>query len=172
LGNGVFTTGKQVITTTFSTPGNHLVRLNVTAANGLSSTAAETIPVTAPALKLMRPFPIVRITSTDTASGVIVHLLRVQAIAGARVTVTCKGRGCPIKSASRMTVSRKGKVAPVEFPRFERSLRAGVTLEIRVFKAGMIGKYTRFVVRSGRLPLRDDACLTLAGVKATTCPSS
>ena len=45
----------------------------------------------------MRPFPIVRITSSDTASGVIVHLLRVQAVAGAQVTVTCKGRGCPIK---------------------------------------------------------------------------
>ena len=63
-------------------------------------------------------------------------------------------------------------MAPVEFPRFERSLRAGVTLEIRVFKAGMIGKYTRFVVRRGKLPLRDDACLALAGVKPMACPSS
>jgi len=169
-GKGVFVTGSQVITTTFSTPGNHLVHLNVTAANGLSSTATETIPVTSPPLVLMRPFPIVRITSSDTNSGAVVHLLRVQASAGARVTVTCKGHGCPIQSAARSAVSHKGKVAPLEFLRFERSLRAGITLIIRVSKPGQIGKYTSFVVRRGRLPLRTDTCLASAGVKPIACP--
>ena len=171
-GTNVFATGAQVITTSFSTPGNHLVRLNVTAANGLSSTAAETIPVTAPPLALMQPFPIVRITSSDTGSGVIVHLLKVQAPLGSRITVTCKGRGCPTSSSSRTAASRKGRVAPVEFRGFERSLRAGVTLIIRVFKPGEIGKYTTFQVRNGKLPLRTDTCLGPAGVKPMACPLS
>jgi hypothetical protein len=95
--------------------------------------------------------------------------------------VTCKGRGCPIKSATRVAKLAKpaksakpvkSNVVAVEFPGFERSLRAGITLEIRVSKAGEVGKYTRFVVRRGKLPLRVDTCLAPAGVKPMACPSS
>jgi hypothetical protein len=57
------------------------------------------------------------------------------------------------------------------FQRFERRLRAGVTLEIRISKAGEIGKYTRLVVRRGKLPQRVDVCLDPAGVKPIVCPS-
>ena len=59
-----------------------------------------------------------------------------------------------------------------EFRRFERSLRFGVTLEILVFKAGEIGKYTRFTIRRGKLPVRVDMCLDAAGVRPLACPSS
>jgi hypothetical protein len=171
-GNGMFAAGGEVTSTTFSTPGNHLVQLRVTDASGLSSIAAETITVTSPPPMLMQPFPIVRIASTDTASGVKLRLLRVQAPAGARIAVACKGRSCPVKSQSRVAAAGKVGVAPVEFRRFQRSLRAGVTLEIRVSKPGVIGKYTRVVVRRGRLPVRTDICLGPAGVNPMTCPSS
>jgi hypothetical protein len=177
-GKGTFAPGAAVISTSFFTPGNHVVQLRVTDASGLSSVAAETIPVTGPPLTLMQPFPIVRIASTDTASGIMLNLLRVQAPAGARIAVGCKGRGCPVKSqsrvavASRTGVAHKVGVATVEFRRFERSLRAGVSLEIRISKRGQIGKYTRFVVRRGKLPVRVDTCLGPAGVKPLACPSS
>ena len=175
-GKGVFAPGGDVIGTSFSTPGNHVVQLRVTDASGLSSVAAQTIPVSGPPLTLLRPFPIVRIASTDTASGVKLSLLRVQAPAGARIAVACKGPGCPVKSQSRVAVAskvgHKKGVAPVEFRRFERSLRAGVSLEIRISKRGQIGKYTRFVVRRGKLPVRVDTCLGPAGVKPLACPSS
>ena len=92
--------------------------------------------------------------------------------AGARITVKCKGRGCPIKSARRVAVSNKRGVAPVAFPRFERPLRFGVTLEILVSKPGEIGKYTRFAIRRGKLPERLDTCLDPAGLKPLVCPTS
>jgi hypothetical protein len=171
-GNGVFAVGKQLISTSFATPGNHLVRLRVTDASGHSSAVAEAIAVTARPLPIIHPFPIVRITSTDTSSGVLVHLLKVQAPSGARISVTCEGRGCPMKSAARVAVAHKGKVPPVEFSRFERSLSAGVTLVIRVSKSGEIGKYTSFAVRRGKLPLRVDTCLAAGGVKSMACPLS
>jgi hypothetical protein len=60
----------------------------------------------------------------------------------------------------------------IVFKRFERSLRVGAVLEIRVTRAGQIGKYTRFAVRRGRLPSRVDTCLSPAGVKPMACPSS
>jgi hypothetical protein len=77
--------------------------------------------VSAPAIPLMQPFPVVRIASTDTASGIRLSLLRVLAPAGARIDVECKGRGCPAKSESRIATVGKVGAAPVEFRRFERA---------------------------------------------------
>jgi hypothetical protein len=171
--NGPFQGGGAVLNTSFSTPGGHIVRLRVTDANGLSSVATETINVVGRRASLMQPFPVVRIVGTDTASGVKLRLLKVQQLpAGARITVRCKGRGCPIKSARRVAVSNKRRVAPIDFRSFERPLRFGITLEILISKPGEIGKYTRFAIRRGRLPERLDMCLDPAGVKPLACPSS
>jgi hypothetical protein len=171
LGNGPFNAGQSTTSTSFATPGNHVVRLRVTATDGLSSVAAETIPVTAGAQPLMRPFPIVRIISTDTRRGIRLKLLRVQASAGAQITVTCRGRGCPVKSLKRLAASASAGVSAYTFGRLQRPLRAGVVLEIRVSKSGQIGKYTRLTVRRSKLPQRIDQCLDPAGVKPIVCPS-
>jgi hypothetical protein len=171
--NGPFQGGGTVLTTSFSSPGGHLVRLLVTNAYGLSSVASETINVVGPRLALMQPFPVVRIAGAETGSGVRLRLLRVQqAPAGARVTVRCRGRRCPVKSASRVAVSRAPEASSVEFRAFERFLHFGVTLEILVSKPGEIGKYTRFELRRGKLPTRVDMCLDPAGIKPLLCPSS
>jgi Bacterial Ig-like domain len=171
-GNGAFRAGGPFIGTSFSTPGKHLVRLRVTAADGTSSVAAETIEVTPPQAPLMRPFPIVRITGTRVASGVNLTLLSVQAPAGARIAVECTGHGCPVRSARRVAAASKRRVAPVAFHAFEHFLRAGVTLEIRVSKPGEVGKYTRYAVLRRKLPSRLDECLSPAGVRPMACPGS
>jgi hypothetical protein len=174
-GSGAFQAGKPLVTTSFTTPGNHVVRLRVTAASGASSIATETIPVSSVPLVLMQPFPIVRIAGSETSSGVTLRLLSAQAPAGSRITVTCSGHGCPAKSESRLAVSsskKKGGAVVVEFRRFERGLKAGVVLEIRISKPGMIGKFTRFTVRHGKLPERGDACLAPSAVKPIVCPST
>ncbi len=178
-GNGPFVAGGGVLTTSFATVGRHVVRLRVTDGDGLSSIAAEAIQVTAPPLVLMQPFPVVRIVGTDTSFGVQLSLLTVQAPVGARITVTCQGRGCPERSASVLAVlsSKKGKkkkqgpVAVVAFRRFQRSLRAGITLKIRVYKQGEIGKYTTLKVHRGKLPTRTDTCLNPSGSHPMVCPS-
>ena len=171
-GTGAFAAGGQTISASFSAPGNHVVRLRATDANGRSSVASETIAVAPPPVELMRPFPVVRIVTTRTASGVKLTLLAVQAPVGARISVSCEGPGCPAKSQSRVAASGKVGAAAVEFRRFERFLRAGVILKIRVSKPGEIGKYTRFTILRGRLSARVDTCLGPAGVKPMVCPSS
>jgi hypothetical protein len=174
MGNGAFAAGGPLMTTSFSTPGSHVVQLNVTDANGRSSVASRTIQVTSAPVILMQPFPIVRIAGSETASGVRLRLLTALAPIGARVTVSCRGHGCPTKSEGQVALSRKSNSGTVivEFRRFERSLRAGVILEIRITKPGQIGKFTRFVVRRGKLPVRVDTCLDAAGVTPLVCPSS
>lgn len=119
----------------------------------------------------MQPFPVVRIAGADTPRGARLRLLIVQAPARARITVWCRGRGCPHKPESRVAAAGKAGVVVVEFKQFERSLLAGAVLVIRVSAPGEIGKYTRFHVRRGKLPERLDTCLDPAGTMPVPCPS-
>lgn len=114
---------------------------------------------------LLSPFPIVRIRGRLTRTGAVVNLVSVRAPRGARVSVSCRGRGCPARVPARTA-------RLVTFKRLRRHLRAGAVLEIRVTRPGTIGKYTRFVIRRGKAPLRRDSCLRLNGVKPMTCPST
>jgi large repetitive protein len=167
LSGSAFAAGGQTQTIAFATPGSHLVQLRVADSSGLSSIAAEQIPVTYP---LMRPFPTVRIVTTRALGRVRLKLLSVQAPAGSTVLVTCSGKGCPQKSASRTVRAGKAATAPLAFPAFEHSLAPGVQLQIRIAKAGRVGKYTRFAIRRGKLPLRTDACLEAMDPKPVECP--
>jgi hypothetical protein len=177
--SGAFTAGKPVLTTSFATPGGHVVRLRVIDAAGRSSVATQTVPVLARRRLLMQPFPIVRIAGSVTSSGARLRLVSVQAPVGARVTVACRGPGCKTKSESKLaTVSSKGKnsrpagAVLLSFHRFERPLRAGAILRVLVSKPGEIGKYTSFVIRRHKLPIRKDACLGSASSKPIPCPTS
>jgi len=175
-GNGPFAPGGPLATTTFATAGAHTVRLQVSDANGLSSLATETIQVAPQALTLMQPFPIVRIAGAETSDGVRIRLLSVQAPPTATVAVSCKGRGCKTRSENRVvTASSKGKSRPgavtLSFPRFQRALKAGTVLQIRVSKLGRIGKFTSFTIRRGKLPVRVDSCLRPPSTRPIPCPS-
>ena len=75
-----------------------------------------------------------------------------------------------MRRQSRIATARKVGLASVSFARFQRTLRAGTVLEIRVWKTGQVGKYTRLSVLHGRLH-RIDRCLSPAGVNPMRCPS-
>ena len=176
-GSGQLAPGTAVATTSFATPGPHVVRLQVSDDNGMSSGVAQTIDVAAAPATLMQPFPIVRIAGSETSFGARVKLLTVQAPVGAKIQVTCAGRGCKTKAENRVVAaSSKAKVpagaTTVAFPRFERALYAGAKLQIRVTKAGQIGKYTSFTIRRNKLPVRSDSCLQPVASKPSACPSS
>ncbi len=169
------TPGERVLTTSFATPGAHVVRLRVVDANGLASEISETIPVSSSPLTLMQPFPVVRIAGSAKGGSVDITLVTVQAPVGSRVSASCHGRGCPGRPQSFLARSRArgggaGDVV-VSLGRFERSLKAGAVLEIKVSKTGEIGKYTRLTVRRNKLPLRFDSCLDPVGAKPMACPS-
>lgn len=167
--------GRASTTTSFSTPGGHVVRLQVTDAAGRSATASETIAVHHQAATLMEPFPLVRLAGRETARGARLTLVTVSAPVSARVTVRLRGTGVRTTTQSRVALASKQSPEPgaalLAFPRFARSLTAGSVLEIRVTKAGQIGKLTRFIPRRGKLPRRTDSCLS-TGEKPIVCPAS
>jgi large repetitive protein len=166
--------GGAVAQTSFSSAGRHVVRLTVTSGEGVAGTVDEAIVVAAPSTPLMQPFPIVRIAGSESRLGARLTLLTVQAPVGAKVSISCAGKGCPARLVSALASRSKGSsgTALITFRRFQRSLRAGVRLEIRVSRSGQIGKYTRFVIRNGKLPARSDSCLSPSGVNPIPCPST
>ncbi|MDX6642874.1 MAG: large repetitive protein [Solirubrobacteraceae bacterium] len=158
--------------------GSHTFEVRATDLSGntnpASAIASWRVDSSKPALAPIKPFPIVRMAGRLTRKGVSLTAFEVVAVPGARIEVSCKGRTCPVRRTTR-TVSRsasaKARAATrVRLTRFRR-LNAGVVLEVRITKSGAIGKYTRFVIRRGKLPSRTDACLNPGQIKAVECPS-
>jgi PKD repeat protein len=181
-GDGAFETAGASIARSYPT-GSFNVSVRVTDTEGAFSIATQTIVVSAPPpatqapqissegsqLRLLNPFPLVRIAGRIGRSGTRFRVLSVSAPAGATVTVRCKGRGCPFKASSRSaTASRQVRIRKLE----RRLLRAGATIKIFVTKPGSIGKYTSIRIRGGKPPRRSDRCLMPdSNTKPVKCPS-
>ena len=112
---------------------------------------------------VLSPFPIVRIRGRFNPKGARLTLLSVRTPNGARVSVRCTGRDCPVRRFN-------GHGGSYRLRAFERTLRGGTKLDLRVTREGFLGKRTTFVIRKGAAPRRTDACLDLAG-KVIRCPS-
>jgi hypothetical protein len=125
-----------------------------------------TIPQTAashtPRPTLLHPFPVVRIRGFFARTGARITLLSVRGPQKAQVDVRCVGRGCPL---TELTLPN----ANVRLHRFERFLRAGIQLQIRVTRPGRIGSYTSFLIRSRKSPLRVERCLPSRSTKPVRC---
>jgi hypothetical protein len=149
------------------------VRLRVTNQRGwawvtsapTAAVAAHTTPAAAERAAMLAPFPIVRIRGWLTPAGARVRVLTVRAPAGARVTVSCSGRGCPRGRWSRAA-------SLVHLTPFEVPLRAGVRLTIAVTRPGWIGKHTVITLRKGHAPARRDRCLYPGRSRPSACPQA
>lgn len=114
-------------------------------------------------LKLLAPFPVVRIIGTATGSGASIKRFSIRAPRSAQVRVRCAGGGCP-----RRTLRRRGsgRVSGVQ-----RRLRVGAVVEVFVTQRGRVGKYTRFTIRKGMAPRRLDSCALHGARRPTRCPA-
>jgi PKD repeat protein len=176
----------------FPTPGSYTVGLKVLDSEDVADFAVKTIVVHAPvapaltaplaaagpSVKLLSPFPVVRLAGRISNNGTRLRLFSIEAPPGARVVVTCRGRSCPFRLSARSAVAEpgKGKVhssASLRIRQLEkRLLKKGVRVTIYVTKPGTIGKYVRFKFLRRRPPARVDKCLMpSAPNKPVECPS-
>jgi hypothetical protein len=133
-----------------------------------SAAASSTAPLPPAAAAgrpaLLRPFPIVRIRGFLDRGGARITLLSVSGPRSARIAARCVGQGCPVAALSP-------RAAPARLRAFERFLRAGIVLQIRVTQPGSIGKYASFRIRAHGPPVRSDRCLLPGDSKPIECPS-
>ena len=173
-------------TVTFPAPGLYQVSLQVTtnardvASLPLVVGAAAAGGPAVRAFSLMSPFPVVRIAGRVARRGAKIRRLSVDAPPGSAVKVQCSGRGCPFKSATRTISMRAAAGAVPVLPptrqtrlrRLEgRTLRTRAILRVFVTRSDVIGKYTRFRIRKGKPPARQDLCLIPGNPKPAVCPS-
>jgi hypothetical protein len=126
--------------------------------------APAAAPVTTPP-RMMSPAPTVRISGRLTRHGAMIERLSVRAPRGVTIKVRCDGEGCPRRALARST-------AVTRLRAFERHLRAGIRLEIRVTLAGFIGKHTVIRIRRGKAPWRRDRCLFPGSDAPARCPAA
>jgi PKD repeat protein len=122
-------------------------------------------PPSSPRLRLLSPFPIVRLVGNVRRLGTRIQLLSVRAPRGARALVRCRGRGCPIKRAEKIL-----RRAPTRLKAAERFMPTGVVLEVLVHRGERIGKITRFRFRRNRRPRRIDGCVLPGTTRMARCP--
>ena len=83
----------------------------------------------------------------------------------------CSGSGCPkhryVNTVTRAACGKRGTCKNVNLAkRFSgRKLGVGATLTVRLTHPGWLGKYYSFVVRHGRKPKINTACLAVGQAK-------
>jgi plastocyanin len=122
------------------------------------------------------PFPVVRIAGSYTTRGVRLRLFTVTAPAGVRITVRCRGRGCPYRRRGPFVVRASGTRPAGGGSRYvrirgfsKRLLKPDVRLQVFVAHTNRIGKYTSFKIRRRHPPLRADRCLRPGGTSVISC---
>jgi hypothetical protein len=120
------------------------------------------------ALRLISPFPIVRITGRTSTRGARIDVLEVVAPPGSKVSARCTGKGCPFRKWRKTVGARTLVIKPLQ----GRHLSTGATLEVRVYKPGQVGKYTRILIRKLKVPVRSDLCLAPGSSAPSKCPTS
>jgi hypothetical protein len=91
--------------------------------------------------------------------------------AGARLQVRCSGTGCPFRRSRPRTLRRARGVVSLMTARLRSAkIVPRTTLEVRVTRAGRIGRIERFLFRrAGRDPSRQTRCLDPGASAPTLC---
>ena len=89
--------------------------------------------------------------------------------AGARIVLTCKGGGCPIKKARRRTVSRELQRITLHQGFRRARLRIGARLRLTITAAETVGRTYTYVVKRGAPPTRQIVCRAPGERRGQSC---
>lgn len=87
---------------------------------------------------------------------------------GARITLTCRGRGCPIQRRRR-TVSRELQRVVLHRGFRRARLRVGTRLRLTITAAETIGRTSTYVIKRGELPTRTNVCRAPGESRGRSC---
>jgi hypothetical protein len=131
------------------------------AGNGSAATTTYTVrPRPAPAISM--PFSFARLVPKTA-----LVFLQVKSIPkGSTLTVTCKGKGCPVKKRFRKRNAKKNVTLRTFFP---KSYPPGTLIEARVSKRGSVTAIRRTIFRNNKRPISAKRCLPPGAKKPRKC---
>jgi hypothetical protein len=88
---------------------------------------------------------------------------------GARIALTCKGRGCPSRKTRRRTVSRELQRIALHRAFRRARLGFGTRLTLRITAPQTIGRTYTYVVKRGELPRRTTTCRAPGQSRSRSC---
>jgi hypothetical protein len=161
----------------------HRMRVVVTAANTAGTAAAVSAPSPVVGAKVEAT---VEWSFAWGPSFTIVESLNFHGItAGVHLEVTCRGSGCPFKTAGVTPQVRHspchshhcaptGGSATVEEAKIgslfkRRHLRPGAVITVRLTKPGWVGRIHVFTIRAGQRPSHRPACLAPGSTQPSSC---
>jgi hypothetical protein len=183
FGDGTTGVGAGV-THTYAVAGTYTVRVTATDAVGNATSATRSVEVGPPVPVPVPdpdpdpdPDPTPAVGTTVKSSfkpgrrfTIVRSMVLRKVPAGATVRLTCKGKGCPFKS-KRLSV-KKAKVSLTGYFKPKKKaakLTPGARIQIRVVKAGMIGRSFTYTIRKGKQPKRATGCLAPDTTRAAAC---
>ena len=88
--------------------------------------------------------------------------------AGSKVTLNCTGLSCPFRQKD-FNMKNDVKILALTDMFNDPSLKPGTILELRVTKAGWIGKSFQYEIRSSEDPKTTEKCVSEDGSKTVVC---
>ena len=88
---------------------------------------------------------------------------------GARITLSCKGRGCPFKKPRRRTVARELQRITLTRGFKKARLRFGTKLTLAITAAGTVGRTYTYTVKRGELPRKTTVCRAPGESRGRSC---
>jgi hypothetical protein len=133
--------------------------------NSGTQTGGGSTPPPSTTLSFIKPFPVIRIKGRFNGTRTTLTRVTVKTPRGTRIRVRCSGHGCAFK---RKAVAAR----TISIRSLRRTYKPKAKIEIRVTKAGKIGKYTSVRTRKGKAPVRSDRCLMPGKTTPSRCPAS
>jgi hypothetical protein len=133
--------------------------------NSGTQTGGGSTPGPGTTRSFIKPFPVIRIKGRFKGTRTTITRVTVKTPRGTRIRIRCSGKGCAFKRkavAARLLSIRS----------LRRTYKPKAKIEIRVTKAGKIGKYTSVRTRRGKAPVRSDRCLMPGKTRPVRCPAS
>lgn len=88
--------------------------------------------------------------------------------AGAKVTISCWGPSCPF-NAKVLNMSGSAKILGITDMFVDTNFKPGTAIEVRITKAGFVGKAYRYEIESSAEPKVVRQCVPPDGTTPVTC---
>jgi hypothetical protein len=147
---------------TYARAGSYHATVTVADIGGASASGADAIAV-APAVRGAVAATLEWSFAFTTKFTRITSLAVNGAPAGGKVILQCSGRGCPYRMRTVQVNHRR--MVNLAGPFRKHRLKPRTRLTVEIMQSGLIGKYFRFTIRSGRVPAIVTSCLAPGGSK-------